>query len=214
MSNPIYVFEDGTPLKNKKKIYSWILEKNRNSKIIDTEKLCKKFGASFFENIDRDYILVAIGQGGKMVLNYLKKYHYVSNEVYEISCERKFENEEMIGYQIDNEQLNLLPVNSTVILFEDAIDSGGTINFVTNEILKRNSKVVRICSIFNISTFKSEKLKVLYQSELFDTNNLFSTRHLIFGEKGKNFHSKMFDNFFDNDIKFEQLLHEELENVN
>ncbi|HEU8035876.1 phosphoribosyltransferase [Streptococcus pneumoniae] len=119
---------------------------------------------------------------------------------------RKFINGERIGYRIDKEKLLKIPKGSNIILVEDIVDSGQTLSEVKKYLESSNIKYI-FC-ILNIGNYNSSNLFSCRSSIFLNTENVFSLRHLIYGEKTSNFHTEINKYFFDNDALFLELIDE------
>lgn len=206
MSRPIYILDDNSEIPNKSILFEYIMKKNNLSKIFQMNNICIDNFLEFKNNISSGDIIIAIGDGGMRVLSSLNSISKIENTQIFLHCERKFINGERIGYRIDKEKLLKLPKGSNIILVEDIVDSGQTLSELKKYLGSSNIKYI-FC-ILNIGNYSSSNFFSCYSSIFLNTDNVFSLRHLIYGEKTSNFHTEINKYFFDNDVHFLELIDE------
>lgn len=158
----------------------------------------------------KDYHLVAIGEGGKRVLQEIDKKMPIKNGWLKIPCRQKIKDDLIIGYDCE------IPLFSRkkIVFVEDVVASGETIHYVAQAIKLFGGVVEGIVTFTLYDDFKRlsntpviTSHLIQRKSHLFLDPPFYSFRHLVDGEgEKKQFYKYICNTYFKGDNTIEWLL--------
>jgi hypoxanthine phosphoribosyltransferase len=165
--------------------------KNSNKlKILIPEEKIKQKVAELAKKISKDYknkgklLIVGILKGSTIFLSDLVRQLDIDCEIDFIAV-RSYDGKNSTGVVQLIMDLYDNPVGKNILIVEDIIDTGRTLNFLKQNLLTRKAKSVKICALLNKIGRRKAKVKIDYKG--FDVPNKFIVGYgLDYNEKYRN----------------------------
>jgi hypoxanthine phosphoribosyltransferase len=165
--------------------------KNSNKlKILIPEEKIKQKVAELAKKISKDYknkdklLIVGILKGSTIFLSDLVRQLDIDCEIDFIAV-RSYDGKNSTGVVQLIMDLYDNPVGKNIIIVEDIVDTGRTLNFLKQNLLTRKAKSVKICALLNKIGRRKAKVKIDYKG--FDVPNKFIVGYgLDYNEKYRN----------------------------
>jgi len=165
--------------------------KNSNKlKILIPEEKIKQKVAELAKKISKDYknkdklLIVSILKGSTIFLSDLVRQLDIDCEIDFIAV-RSYDGKNSTGVVQLIMDLYDNPVGKNILIVEDIVDTGRTLNFLKQNLLTRKAKSVKICALLNKIGRRKTKVKIDYKG--FDVPNKFIVGYgLDYNEKYRN----------------------------
>jgi hypoxanthine phosphoribosyltransferase len=165
--------------------------KNSNKlKILITEEKIKQKVAELAKKISKDYknkdklLIVGILKGSTIFLSDLVRQLDIDCEIDFIAV-RSYDGKNSTGVVQLIMDLYDNPVGKNILIVEDIVDTGRTLNFLKQNLLTRKARSVKICALLNKIGRRKAKVKIDYKG--FDVPNKFIVGYgLDYNEKYRN----------------------------
>jgi hypoxanthine phosphoribosyltransferase len=165
--------------------------KNSNKlKILIPEEKIKQKVAELAKKISKDYknkdklLIVGILKGSTIFLSDLVRQLDIDCEIDFIAV-RSYDGKNSTGVVQLIMDLYDNPVGKNILIVEDIVDTGRTLNFLKQNLLTRKARSVKICALLNKIGRRKAKVKIDYKG--FDVPNKFIVGYgLDYNEKYRN----------------------------
>lgn len=141
--------------------------KKNIAKIMFTEEQIKKRVKELAEQISNDYmnkepVLVSILKGSFMFLSDLLRNLKIQCTVDFVAISSYNSSTESTGVVRQLLDLRENPVGKDLLIIEDIVDTGFTLNYLKNNLLTRNPKSLKICVLLDKRERRKEPIKIDY----------------------------------------------------